>query len=125
MSAATTRTRAVLRAFTVGDASTIDGADWVRLVARVEATLSQTFGADWSRGIGKRCQHAGGARDRAAWSAGERHQAADPNPDGRLRAGGDRLQPGTQTDWRSARSTIRRPGRHQVRLQHPRLRLSQ
>jgi TRAP-type transport system periplasmic protein len=35
MRAATTRTRTVLRTFTMEDASTIDGADWVRLVATV------------------------------------------------------------------------------------------
>src|SRR6266508_2662225 len=97
-------------------------AHWSRLVGirgpaeaghyvRVQATLSQTLGADWSRSTDERCQRARGARDRAAWSAGKRHEASDPNSDGRLRAGDDRLQPGTQTDWRSARSKIRRPGR--------------
>src|SRR5262245_29551305 len=111
-------------------------AHWGRLVGirgpakaghyvRVETTLSQTLGADWSRSTDRWCERAGSARGRAVWNPGERHEASDPNLDGRLRTGDDWLQPGAQTDWRSARSKVRRSCRHQIRLQHPRLRLSQ
>ena len=91
--------------------------------AHVETTLSQRLGVDWRR--------------RRSSAASQRLVRSRPRPGVgsatkrpiRILMGG--YGPATtgfslalKTDRRSARSEVRRPGRHQVRLQHPRPRLS-